>query len=149
MKILVLGLGNRLMKDDGIGVELVEALLNEKYMDKEIEYAVGETDLNYCLDVIENRQYIIVIDAVMMGKQPGEASVLPLSELVRSKPGLSMHHLHFLDLLHQFGERKQGMLIGIEPFELDFHLGLSKGLKEQFKRILNDVMSILNQYKSN
>ncbi|MFT9846754.1 hydrogenase maturation protease [Aneurinibacillus sp. REN35] len=142
--ILVLGLGNRLMMDDGLGVELVEALMLKSPMDSQIEYAVGETDLDYCLDVVENREYIIVIDAVVTGKQPGEVSMLPLSEMVPNKPGLSLHHLHFIDLLHQVEHQKKGVLIGVEPFTIDFHWGVSECMHGRLPLLIEEVRRIIS-----
>lgn len=141
--ILVLGLGNRLMMDDGLGVELVEALMMKSPMDSQIEYVIGETDLDYCLDAVENREYVIVIDAVVAGKRPGEVSVLPLSEMVPNKPGLSLHHLHFIDLLHQFDRQKKGVLIGVEPFTIDFHWGLSECMHSRFPLLVKEVRRIM------
>ncbi|WP_134704422.1 hydrogenase maturation protease [Ammoniphilus sp. YIM 78166] len=146
--ILVLGLGNRLMMDDGVGVDIVEALMAEDPIDSRVEYLVGETDLDYCLDAIENRKFVIIIDAVLTGLQPGEVSVLSLSEMAPNKPGLSLHHLHFLYLLHTLDLQKKGVLVGIEPFNIDFYFGLSEAMKLRFECLLHEVRLIVsNQVK--
>ena len=44
-QILVLGIGNRMMKDDGIGVRIAEALALENDLEN-VDYVAGETDIH-------------------------------------------------------------------------------------------------------
>lgn len=141
--LLVLGIGSRLMMDDGIGVYVVEALRKEKFYNEWIAYEIGETDFNYCMDVVIDAEYVIIIDAAISGKNPGDVSVFSLSELSSSKPGISLHNVHFLDLLHQFHHKKKGVLLGIEPFQIDFHWGLSMELSQTFDDIVVQVKRII------
>lgn len=76
--IVTLGIGNRLMMDDGIGVLLVERLQKQKWQ-VDIKFAVGETDIDYCMDICleaaKEKALIVVIDAVILGRTPGELSI--------------------------------------------------------------------------
>ena len=58
-----MGIGNRLMMDDGIGIYLVEELakLDEQ---SNIDYLVGESDVDYCLNQIEELTPVIILDAI-------------------------------------------------------------------------------------
>lgn len=133
--ILVLGIGNCLMMDDGIGVYIVEGLSKLYSENEQISFVIGETDFDYCLDVIEDAEYIILVDAVKANKPPGMITIYPLHEIGRLENGLSMHQLHFLHYI----QGRQGELIGIEPFQIDFQMGLSEGLKGSFEEILSEV----------
>lgn len=141
--LLVLGLGNRLMMDDGIGVAVVEALAGQDPPDGRIHYAVGETDFAYCLDLAADCERLLVVDAVVMGRRPGDVAVLPLRELAARGRGLSMHDLHLIDLLLHGKSAQQGALIGIEPFHIDLCYGLSAALSEQFEAILGKVRTAI------
>lgn len=138
--MLVLGLGNRLMMDDGIGVEVVERLASQP---DGIRYAVAETDFAYALELAAEAASVLIVDAAMTGGAPGTVSLLPLADLAVARPGLSMHQLHFVDLLLQLGLPKRGALIGIEPAQIEFHLGLSDELRPRLDEIVSHVRGII------
>ena len=145
--ILVLGIGSRLMMDDGIGVYIVETLAKQTPEDEWLTYEVGETDLEYSFDLMLCAEYLIVIDAVITGKKPGEMSIFLLSELQFVNQGISQHNLHFMDLVNQLAQRKKGVMIGIEPFHIDFHWGLSRELSEIFGTIVDKVEDTIERIK--
>lgn len=142
-ELLVLGIGNRLMMDDGVGVLVVEALAARRPV--EAIYAVGETDVDYCLDLALLAPYLILVDAAATGRAPGTVTTFPLGEVTAMGAGLSLHHVHLLDLLHQHQPRKRGALIGIEPYRVDFHWGLSGELAERWDQILTGVEAAIAQ----
>ncbi len=142
-QILVLGIGSRLMMDDGIGVHVVEKLKSQNN-NPNIDYIAGETDIDYCLDVIQGARFIVIIDAASTGRKPGDVTVFPLDELTREfNPGFSAHGLHLIDLVHYFHRDLKGILIGVEPAEIDCHPGLSDVLSARFPGIVNTVENIL------
>lgn len=142
--MLVLGLGNRLMMDDGVGVAVVEALAGQE-PEPGVRYEVGETDFDHCLALAAETDCLIVVDAAVTGRRPGEVSVLPLRELAACRPGLSGHELHFLDLLLRLRSVERGALIGIEPFQIELHFGLSPALGEQMGEIISAVRTAIAQ----
>lgn len=145
--ILVLGIGSRLMMDDGVGVYVVETLAKQCVDDPWVAYEVGETDVEYCLDLMQRADYLIVIDATKLGKPPGEWSTFQLREHMSRRPGISQHNLHFLEVMQQMDRGKKGVIIGIEPFQVDFHWGLSKELSEHFDRIVREVKDTVERVK--
>lgn len=146
--LLVLGLGNRLMMDDGIGVVVVEALSRQHPPDGTISYAIGETDFDYCLDLATRAKDLVIVDAAITGKRPGDISTFPLLEMACQRPGLSLHHVHFLDVLLQLDAPRSGTLIGIEPHQIDFHLGLSRTLDDQLDAIVDKVKAAIGYRRS-
>lgn len=143
-KIIVLGIGNQLMMDDGVGIYLVDELSKLDNSGKPY-YIIGETDIEYCLDQIETATFIIVLDAVYSGKNPGEITVYPLAEINEHQTlNISAHNLHLFQVLYQQKDIK-GFLIGVEPYEVTFHKGLSNCLQRQWKRILRKVKITIDQ----
>ncbi|MBP1931096.1 hydrogenase maturation protease [Ammoniphilus resinae] len=146
--IVVIGIGSRLMMDDGIGINVVEALAKQMSKDQWVDYEVGETDLEYCLERMIGAEFLIVVDAAFTGKKTGEVSVIPLSEIVTIHPGISQHNLHVLEILRTLDEEKKGVMIGIEPFQIDFHLGLSSELNEIFDQVVCEVKDTIEVIKT-
>ena len=64
MKILVLGLGNILLSDEGVGVRIVETLSASHELPEEVELLDGGTSGMDLLDTVADRDLLIVADAV-------------------------------------------------------------------------------------
>lgn len=144
MSILtVIGVGNRLYCDDGIGCELTEAL-SEQNKDRYIDYIVSEADREWCLAQITT-PHIILLDAVQMGRKPGSIGSFRLEDVLPRQLGISMHNGHMLSLL-QADTIKEGLLIGIEPYELALFYGLSEPMRRNFEKVIVAVQKIISDY---
>ncbi|WP_394184715.1 hydrogenase maturation protease [Metabacillus halosaccharovorans] len=138
VKVTVLGIGNQLMMDDGIGIYIVNELMKEKYLD--LCYIIGESDIDYCIEVIYQTKKLVIIDAMMSEKAPCEISVFPLEDLTYNNTQVfSTHNLHFLNVMKHYKKKVEGFLIGIETEQVDFHYGLSLRLENEFFKILDKV----------
>ncbi|USK57389.1 hydrogenase maturation protease [Cytobacillus solani] len=143
-KIIVLGIGNRLMMDDGIGIYLIEQL-SKLDRTPHVSFLIGESDIDYCMDQIMKATYVIIVDAVFSGNKPGELTVYPLANLHEYQTlDISAHNFHLFQSLYQQKESIKGYLIGVEPYEIRFHIGLSKTLREKWKTILQDVSQTID-----
>ena len=99
-KILVLGIGNRLMMDDGIGIYVVEEL-SKRACVANSQYVIGESDIDYCLAQMEGTTFVIIVDAVYSGKAPGELTVYPLEHLLDHPTlNISPHDMHLFQVLY-------------------------------------------------
>jgi hydrogenase maturation protease len=144
-KILVLGIGNRLMMDDGIGIYLIEQL-SQMNRTPHVSFLIGESDIDYCMDQIMNATFVIIVDAVVSGNKPGELTVYPLAKLHEYQTlDISAHNFHLFQSLYQQKESINGYLIGVEPDDIRFHIGLSKKLTEKWKLILHDVSQTIDK----
>jgi hydrogenase maturation protease len=144
-KILVLGIGNRLMMDDGIGIYLIEQL-SQMNRTPHVSFLIGESDIDYCMDQIMNATFVIIVDAVVSGKKPGELTVYPLANLHEYQTlDISAHNFHLFQSLYQQKESINGYLIGVEPDDIRFHIGLSKKLTEKLESILHDVSQTIDK----
>lgn len=138
--IIVLGIGNRLMEDDGIGNDIVEELKRRGAFPY-LRLLVGETDTDYCLDELEGADLAILIDAANRGEEPCSVTVLSLKDIFKE---LSFSHFsHHFDLLHgmkQQNYKSDGILLAIEACSIKYHFGLSSQMEAQFPRIVDDII---------
>jgi hydrogenase maturation protease len=122
--VLVLGVGNRLLTDEGAGVHVVEHLAREHPDLAGVTWLDGGT-LSFTLaGPIEETDALIVVDAADLGAAPGTVRVYQGAEMDRfvGRARLSVHEVSLLDLLaiarltgHLPGHRA---LVGIQPADL-------------------------------
>ncbi len=113
---VILGVGNLLHRDDGIGVKLL------KYLDAQYQFPnnvilVDGGTVGAQLDTsIVSKDWLIVLDAVDVAGNPGDVKHLTGDEFINrpGKPKMSPHQVGFLDLIQML------KLEGTEPKELDF-----------------------------
>jgi len=87
---LVIGLGNPLMGDDGVGAAAAEILANDRTLARRVDVICADTDVLSCAIQMERRRRVLLIDAVE-GETPGSISVL------RESPPLDgQQHAHHL-----------------------------------------------------
>ncbi|GGF18591.1 HybD peptidase [Halobacillus andaensis] len=148
-KIIVLGIGNQLMMDDGIGIYLVEQLAKRDHPEN-VEYLIGESDIDYCLQQIEDASFVIILDTVCTGLHPGDITLYPIEQLHEKQPlDLSPHNVHLFQSLYLQKDRIQGFLIGVEPHEIKFHIGLSAPINEIWRLLLEKVQSMIEDLIKN
>jgi hydrogenase maturation protease len=146
--ILILGIGNILLKDEGIGVHVVRRL-KEMPLPENVEVLDGGTAGLELVDFIENRKKLIVIDAVKTGDRPGTIYRLTEENLrIKPKAIMSFHEIDFLDALHISdvisNKPEEIVVIGIEPKDISDGLELSPEIEERIPRIIEIVMEELN-----
>ena len=117
--LLVLGVGNLLLCDDGVGLELARRLEGEIASAGEVEFVDGGTQGLALLPFLEGRRALLVLDAVSRGSPPGTVHVLDDPATGRTGPSLAPHGGNASDLLD--AARLIGALparvavVGVEP----------------------------------
>ena len=144
-RIVVIGIGNIIMKDDGIGVRVVESI-RSSLIARGITAVVGETDFQYCLEYISFDDFLVIIDAMDIGLEPGGIEKVPLSEaLNNSSFQYSQHGSSLLNSLLLYYPNIKGYFIGIQVAEIEFGVGLSKKLNACYAEICATVLeAVLN-----
>lgn len=147
---VVLGLGNPLMADEGIGVYLVERLAKRAADYPDVDFLDAGTGGLAVLYHIEGRRKAIFIDCAYMGEEPGSIRRF-LPEEVRSTKVLAHQSLHEADLLriidmaHQLGQAPEEIVIfGIEPQRVEPALDLSPVLKGRIDEYLAVLLQELD-----
>jgi hydrogenase maturation protease len=148
MKTKVIGIGNRIMRDDSIGIQVVEAL-EEQLRNLGFQVIIGETDIEYTLNHIENGDYIIIVDSSLFGIEIGEVSVFNLKELGEfNEKGYSLHQMSLVKILSNFSFLQiEGKLITIESSIIDFGTDLSEELEAKFDEIKEKVLEEIKLIK--
>ena len=148
--VVVLGLGNPLMADEGIGVYLVERLMESAAEHPAVDLVDAGTGGLSILYQIEGRRKAVVIDCAFMDEPPGAIRRFTPEE-VRSTKVLAHQSLHEADLMRiiamarQLGPAPDEIVIfGIQPERVEFSQGLSRTLAE---RIDEYVSMILHELK--
>lgn len=140
-RVLVIGIGSLVMRDDGIGSRVVEAIA-DSLQEHDIPSLVGETDFQCCFEEIRSDDLVMIIDAMAQGKEPGSVDVMLLSDALKDRGKLrTQHEFSLFDLIELHAPQTRGYLIGIEAAEIGFSFDLSAPLKECFEQICNDVLS--------
>jgi hydrogenase maturation protease len=97
-KILVLGIGNVLMGDEGIGVHVMKELERESFPEN-VVLIDGGTGGFHLLEYLQEYPKIIMIDATMDGKDAGTISVLEPNFASDFPKSLSAHDIGLRDLI--------------------------------------------------
>jgi len=100
MDVLVLGLGNILMGDEGVGVRVVETLARRYDLPPEVEVVDGGTSGMDLLNAVADRDHLIVADAVNLDAEPGTVVRLADDQVQAFfRTRISPHQLGLSDLL--------------------------------------------------
>ncbi len=101
VKLTVLGIGNILMADEGVGVRLMEAVRDAQPWPAEVEFVDGGVGGLNLLTVLERAKHLIVFDAAEMHLPPGEFRVISPDQVAEDSAGrLSLHELSFIETLN-------------------------------------------------
>ncbi len=141
--ILVLGLGNILLRDEGVGVRVVEALEAAGVPDT-VELCDGGTFSFDLLDVLANRRRVIVVDAVNGPFAPGTVVRLTPDELAdASGDKLSVHDFGLIDTLTaaaRLGVSPQEVVIvGVQPWEVAWGVEMTGAMRQLVPAIVDQV----------
>ncbi|MGE5391174.1 MAG: hydrogenase maturation protease [Deltaproteobacteria bacterium] len=153
-RISVVGVGNLLQRDDGIGVHVVR-YLEEQGVPAGVELIDGGTHSYDLLDFFAEADIIIVVDAIQAGAEPGTIYRAPLDELglqPNTDAATSLHDLNFIEAVHMLrlmGHDPQFIVFGVQPkeFRLDLELSpevtatvprVAELIQEEIQRIINE-----------
>jgi hydrogenase maturation protease len=145
--LLVLGLGNILLRDEGIGVHVIEAL-RAAALPADVELCDGGTAGFALLDVLADRRKVIVVDAVDSGAAPGTIVRLTVADLVgRSGVRVSLHEVGFAETLqaaqHLGVAPRELVILGVQPRVVALGLELSPELAQLVAELAKRVVAEL------
>ena len=151
MVTLVLGLGNLLMSDDGLGSRVISELEKRFLPSKDINLLDGGTlglDLLPRLEGIDN---LLIIDALQMGAEPGSVFRLEGEAVPRAFANkLSVHQMGLQDLLavaELLGHLPRRLVvIGAQSAEIEMEMKLSPQVEASFEEVLSIVVTELTAW---
>lgn len=146
-KTVVLGLGNPLMRDEGIGTAVIERLCADASSFADVDFIDAGTGGMSLLYLIEDRQKVIIVDCAYMGSSPGTIKKFTPDQ-VQSVKKLSHQSLHEIDILKVIELAKKIdqcpediIFFGIEPEKIEEGFGLTKTLAEKLDSYIETVVS--------
>jgi hydrogenase maturation protease len=129
MTTLVLGLGNPLLGDEGVGLRALEILSSSAGLPKAVELLDGGTAGLSLVPRLRSAERVLVLDAVSSGSPPGTVVKLNGSELLRRElRATSPHQIGLSDILSAgrlAGCPTEIVILGVEPASLNLAVGLS------------------------
>ncbi len=140
--MVILGIGNPLRGDDGFGPALIERLQGRV---KAVCLDGGSAPEVYAGKIVKERpDTILIVDALHLGRRPGEYEVLRKDEIARM--GFSTHDISpnmLLDYLQI--ETGAGIyMLGVQPESIRFGLELSEPLRKTLKKLEEELISCMS-----
>ncbi|MBL8718571.1 MAG: HyaD/HybD family hydrogenase maturation endopeptidase [Myxococcales bacterium] len=129
-RIVVLGVGNLLMADEGLGVRCVERLAGDARLPQFVRLVDGGTSTHELLEDLEDLDGLVIVDAVVTGAPPGTVVRLEGTEVPFAfSHKLSPHQHGINDLLATLTllgrAPRQVVLLGVVPVSLTLSMDLS------------------------
>jgi hydrogenase maturation protease len=147
VKIVVMGVGNLLLSDEGVGIHVVHQLM-KMTLPPGVAVIEGGVYGLALVDVVAKARRLIVIDAVRGAEAPGTIYRFGPEELSMHSDSytMSVHEIGILEVIRLaglVGQPPQTTIIGVEPKSLEMGMELSPELREKVPRIIEVVMDEL------
>jgi hydrogenase maturation protease len=142
-RILVLGVGNLLLSDEGVGVHVAQRMMTMN-MPPEVRVVEGGTDGFGLVNVITEADRMILIDAVKGGGQPGSIyrfeieDCPPYPDIFKT----SVHQISILEVINLsslIGSTPRTTVIGIEPACMEMGMELSPAVAAKVPRVIEMI----------
>jgi hydrogenase maturation protease len=145
-RVVIIGIGNLILQDEGIGVHAVREL-GKLALPPHVEVIDGGTATIELLPVIRAAERIIVIDALKGGEEPGTIYRLsPEDLMVDAERLLSLHQVGLLEVLgmaRQLGGDAEVVIIGVEPKEIGWGMELTPAVAAKLPQVIEAVLAEL------
>ena len=147
--IVILGVGNLLLSDEGVGVHVANRLL-EMELPAGVRVIEGGTDGFRLMNVVSGADRVIVVDAVKGGGEPGSIYRFDIEDAPSSPETFktSVHQIGVLEVIHfsEFlGKPPQVTIIGVEPKSMEMSMELSPEIQEKLPRVIELVLEEVNK----
>jgi hydrogenase maturation protease len=154
-RILILGIGNTLLTDEGVGVRVMQALEERLGQRDDLEFMDGGTmSFSLAAPIAEHRS-LIVIDAAEMGLAPGTLAMYEGDEMDRflgSNRKRSVHEVALIDLmavaLLEGLLPPQRALVAIQPQEVDWGQELSPPVAAALDAACSTVEQLIAKWQA-
>lgn len=148
---VVLGLGNLLNRDEGLGVHALRALGERLGPDPDVELVDGGVLGLNLLPVVESSSHLLVLDAVDVGGPPGVVVELGREEIpLLQGIKLSEHQVTFQEVLGLASVRGRlpGTLhlLGAQPDDLAVGLEVSPAVAGAIPRVVERAVELLSRW---
>jgi hydrogenase maturation protease len=150
-RTVVLGLGNMLMADDGVGLAALARLEEEWFISRDVELVDGGTWGMNLLPVIERADRVLILDAIDLGDPPGTLIRLEGDEIPRFLAlKLSPHQIDLREVLALAELRGtlpgEVIALGIQPERVEMSTTFSPAVAARFDQLVHLAADILSDW---
>lgn len=149
-KTIILGVGNELLSDEGIGVYVAKEL-EKMSLPSGVEVYEGGTDGFGLINIITEADRLIVIDALKGGAAAGTIYKFDIDE-APDCPDMfktSVHQISILEVIHLsglIGKTPQTTILGVEPGNIATGMDLSPEVRKKIPKLIELVMEEILEY---
>jgi hydrogenase maturation protease len=154
-KTLVLGIGNPILQDDGIGVHVVQQLKTDNPDFPQVEFLDGGTLSFSLIGEIEDATNLIVIDAAQFSADPGSVRIFigeEMDHFLGRQKNSSVHDVTLIDLMSiaLLSDRlpSRRALIGVQPGTIDWGTEPTPDVKKAISSVCNLTMELIQQWRT-
>lgn len=151
-RILIAGVGNILLQDDGLGPQAVARLQAEFEFGEEVELLdIGTPTLDF-VDYLRCREIVILIDALSSGGEPGEILTFDKEQLKKFLPNmrLSAHQPCLNETLHTAEtagiDLKEVLLVGVVGHSFDVGTDLGPYVSRALPEVLDLIAKFVRRH---
>ncbi|MAD42027.1 MAG: peptidase [Arcobacter sp.] len=148
--MVIVGIGNILQKDDGLGVYAATYLHENYTFSEEVEIINGGVEGIHLYNVLEDNEHIVILDCLQLNDTPASIYAIPAKEI--SGYGLNNGGAHEIGILQcmdmmelQGKELPKSIVIGIIPASVTFEFGLSQELLDAFQGYISVILQYLQK----
>jgi len=142
--VLVMGIGNILQSDDGVGVHVVNSIISGELSFQGVEFIDGGTAGMDLLPLMIGRKKIVIVDALKVDDSPGSIYRFPAERLYEKNDHFSLHDVgvkRIIDMLSLMGENPEVEIVGIVPEDIDtVNIGMSDPVKKAVDKAVEIVL---------
>ena len=151
-KVLILGVGNILLRDDGFGVHLIQSL-EETAFPPNVQILEAGTVSHQLIPAFRSIDYLIVIDAVEAGDAPGSIFKFSPEDMnFHSEQKISLHQISLTDVLQMAeltGAKPKTVIIAVQPKDVStWGLELSDEVRMAMPKVKELVFDELKKIKA-
>lgn len=151
-KITILGIGNLLYQDEGLGIHILPVLQELFAGQDDVEVIEGATDGILLLDPVESTDHLIIVDAIHAGQTPGELITIRDEEIPRYMGvKMSIHQVGFQEVLAaaRLRERlpRHMLMCGLQPHSLELGLELTDIVKSKLPELVSAIQNQVNEWR--
>ncbi|ODA39828.1 HyaD/HybD family hydrogenase maturation endopeptidase [Desulfosporosinus sp. BG] len=139
---VIIGIGNILLQDDGVGVHVIRQLENEK-LPSTIELVDGGTSTLDTLGYFLDYKKVIVVDCLRAGLEPGTIyKIKPEDIKIYQKENLSTHDVQILDVVKManlLDKYPEVIIFGIEPQTIAWNLTMTDFMTAKIPELISNI----------
>jgi len=148
-RVVVIGVGNLLLGDEGAGIHAINELKKDTFPEN-VEIVDGGTAGIDLLFWLEDADYVIIIDCLEAGAEPGAIFRLPAEEISFNSSGqiISLHELNLQEVLYtadKLGKLPPTVIYGIQPGEITFGDQLSHAINKALPSLVHLIKEEISQ----